>query len=129
MLARRGRTNMSSKAVDRYRQYVEAWAAISDQERRAILNSVLATDIHYRIPRMEGTGHSIVIENMNGVQERWPGGKLALRSVSEHHDVALMEWQLILPDGTPAVVGHDFIAITSEGKVGQIITFAPSTPE
>ena len=97
---------MSSKAVDRYRQYVEAWAAISDQERRAILNSVLATDIHYRIPRMEGTGHSIVIEDMNAFQEKFPGGKFALRSVSEHHDVALMEWQLILPDGTPAVVGH-----------------------
>jgi hypothetical protein len=120
---------MSSKTVDLYKQYVEAWSAISDQERRDILNSVLETDVVYRIPRMEGTGHEIVIEDMNEFQAKFPGGKFALHSVSEHHDVALMEWQLLLPDGTPSVLGHDAIRVTPGGKLGQIITFAPSTVE
>ncbi|GAA3760070.1 hypothetical protein [Terriglobus aquaticus] len=83
----------------------------------------------YRIPRMEGTGHAIVIEDMQEFQAKFPGGRFALRSVSEHHDVALMEWQLILPDGTPAVLGHDAVRVTEGGKLGQIVTFAPSTPE
>jgi hypothetical protein len=121
--------NMPSKAVDLYKQYVEAWSAISNQERRSILEPILEADITYCIPRMEGTGHSIVIEDMNEFQAKLPGGKFALRSVSEHHDVALMEWQLILPDGTPSVLGHDAIRVTSGGKLGQIITFAPSTLE
>ena len=119
---------MPSKAVNLYKQYVEAWSAISDEERRSILEPILEPGITYHIPRMEGTGPRVVIEDMNEFQAKFPGGKFALRSVSEHHDVALMEWQLILPDGTPSVLGHDAIRVTSAGKLGQIITFAPSTP-
>ena len=117
---------MPLASVDLYKRYAEAWQAISDLERRNIVDSVLDTDIIYRIPGMEGTGHVIVINDMNGFQARFPGGKFALHSVSKHHDVALMEWQLILPDGTPSMLGHDAIRITPEGKLGQIITFAPS---
>lgn len=120
---------MSSKAVELYQQYVKAWAPITAEERSNILESVLEKDIHYRIPRMEGTGHSIVIEDINDFQTKYPGGKFSLYSVSGHHDVALMEWQLILPDGTPSVRGHDAVRVTPEGKLGQIITFAPSTQE
>ena len=120
---------MPTKTVDLYKKYVEAWSAISDQERRKILDSVLETDITYRVPRMEGTGHQIVIDDMKEFQSKYPGGKFALHSVSEHHDVALMEWQLILSDGTPGVLGHDAIRVTPAGKLEQIITFAPSTLE
>ncbi|MDR3741074.1 MAG: hypothetical protein P4L40_18810 [Terracidiphilus sp.] len=120
---------MSSKAVELYKHYATAFSAISDQERRDILDSVLETDIIYRIPRMEGIGHQIVIDDIHDFQSKFPGGHFALHSVSEHHDVALMEWQLILPDGTPSVLGHDAIRITPEGKLGQIVTFAPSTLE
>jgi hypothetical protein len=120
---------MPSKVVELYKRYVTAWSAISDQERRKILDAVLDTEIVYRIPRMEGTGHPVVIADMNEFQTKFPGGQFALHSVSEHHDVALMEWQLILPDGTPGVLGHDAIRVTPEGKLGQIVTFAPSTLE
>jgi hypothetical protein len=120
---------MSSKAVELYKYYVTAWSAISDQERRNILNTVLEAEIIYRIPRIEGTGHQIVIDDMKQFQAQFPGGQFALHSVSEHHDIALMEWQLILPDGTPGVLGHDAIRVTPEGKLEQIVTFAPSTLE
>lgn len=118
--------NMSSTTVDLYKRYAEAWSAIPDLERRSIVDAVLDTGIIYRIPEMEGTGHACVINDMNGFQAKFPGGKFALHSFSEHHDVALMEWRLILPDGTPSMLGHDAIRVTREGKLGQIITFAPS---
>lgn len=120
---------MPSNTVGLYKQYVKAWWAISEQERRDILDSVLETDIIYRIPRMEGTGHQIVIDDMNDFQAKFPGGRFDLHSVSEHHDVALMEWQMFLPDGTPGVLGHDAVRVTPEGKLGHIVTFAPSTLE
>jgi hypothetical protein len=120
---------MQSKTVELYKHYVTAFAAISDQERRKILDSVLDGEITYRTPRMEGTGHQIVIDDINEFQARFPGGQFALYSVSEHHDVALMEWQLILADGTRGVRGHDAVRVTPEGKFGQIVTFAPSTLE
>jgi hypothetical protein len=120
---------MPSKAAELYKHYATAFSAISDQERRKILDSVVETDVVYRIPRMEGTGHQIILDDIHDFQAKFPEGRFALHSVSEHHDVALMEWQLILADGTPAVRGHDAIRVTSEGKLGQIVTFAPSTLE
>jgi hypothetical protein len=120
---------MPSKAVELYKHYIKAFFPISDQERREILASVLDTEINYRNPRMEGKGHQIVIDDINDFHSRFPGGHFALHSVSEHHDVALMEWQMILADGTPSVLGHDAVRLTPEGKFAQIITFAPSKPQ
>jgi hypothetical protein len=117
---------MQSTLVSLYREYVNAWSAISDHERREILHRVLATDAVYRIPRMEGKGHQIVIDDMNEFQAKMPGGKFALHSTSGHHNVALMEWQLILPNGTAGVLGHDAIRLGIGSKLEQIITFAPS---
>ena len=120
---------MPSKSAELYKHYASAFAAISDGERRKILDSVVETGVIYRIPRMEGVGHQIIIDDIHEFQTKFPGGTFALHSVSEHHDVALMEWQLILADGTPSVRGHDAIRITPEGKFAQIVTFAPSTLE
>jgi hypothetical protein len=120
---------MTSKPAEIYKRDAAAFAVISDEERRKILDSVVEPDVLYRIPRMEGTGHQIILEDIHYFQSKWPGGHFALYSASQHHDVALMEWQLILSDGTPSVRGHDSIRITPEGKIAQIITFAPSTLE
>lgn len=120
---------MPSKAAELYKHYATAFSAISDQERRKIMDSTVEREVIYRNPRMKGTGHQIIVDDIHEFQTKYPGGQFALHSVSEHHDVALMEWQLILADGTPSVRGHDAIRITPEGKFGQIITFAPSTLE
>lgn len=120
---------MPSKTAELYKHYASAFSATSDEERRRILDSTVEKDVVYRIPRMEGTGHQIIIDDIHNFQTKWPGGRFALYSVSEHHDVALMEWQLILADGTPDVRGHDAVRITPEGKLAQIVTFAPSTLE
>lgn len=78
---------------------------------------------------MEGTGPQIILDDIHIFQSKFPGGRFTLYSVSEHHDVGLMEWQLILADGTPGVRGHDAVRLTPEGKFAQIVTFAPSTTE
>ena len=118
---------MSSQAANLYKHYVTAFAAIPDDERRKILDSVLDTEVGYRNPTMEGTGTQIVLDDILIFQTKFPGGRFTLHSVSEHHDVALMEWQLVLADGTLGVRGHDAVRITPEGRFGQITTFAPST--
>lgn len=118
---------MPSKAVELYTHYVTAFAAIPDQERREILDAVVDTEITYRNRTMEGTGPQIILEDIHQFQARFPGASFTLHSVSEHHDVALMEWQLILADGTAGVRGHDAVRTSPAGKFASIVTFAPST--
>jgi hypothetical protein len=37
-----------------------------------------------------------------------------------------MTWLLVQPDGTILARGHDQIRVTSEGKILNLLTFAPS---
>jgi hypothetical protein len=49
-----------------------------------------------------------------------------MEDVSAHHDVALLTWLLVQADGTVLVKGHDQIRVSPEGKIVNLITFAPS---
>lgn len=120
---------MSSEAVALYKQYAKAFAPMPALERQQILDATVATDVVYRTPFTENMGHDIILQDIATFQAKFPGGSFTLYSASEHHDVALMEWQLILADGTPAVRGHDAVRITPAGRLGSIVTFAPSTLE
>lgn len=117
---------MDSRTVELYKRYAPAFSAASEEERREILQAVVEEDVVCRIPRLEGRGLQILLDDIQEFQTNFPGGKFAVRSVSEHHDVALMEWQLILADGTESVRGHDAIRVSAGGKIAEIVTFAPS---
>jgi hypothetical protein len=120
---------MSSTAVSIWSEYAKAWAPISDHERRKIIAQTLDPKIAYTAASMVCEGHEGVIQDIEGFQANFPGGHFFLYSKSVHHDVALIEWQLILSDGTESVLGHDAIHISAEGKIDSIATFAKATPE
>jgi hypothetical protein len=46
-----------------------------------------------------------------------------------HHDVALLTWLLVQADGTVLAKGHDQIRVSPEGKIVDLLTFAPSVSE
>ena len=57
------------------------------------------------------------------------GGYFDVEDVSTHHDVALLTWLLVQPDGTVLAKGHDQIRVSPEGKIVELLTFAPSVSE
>ena len=65
---------MPSKAIELYKRYVTAFAAIPDQERGEVLDAVLDKEVLYRNPTMEGTGHQIILEDIHVFQTKFPGG-------------------------------------------------------
>lgn len=118
----------NQEAWDLYERYVQAWAAISHEERMAIAEEVLAEDLHYFTPQVEG-GREAAIGDMEGFQEKFPGGRFDVEDGSVHHDVGLFTWVLVQADGTALVKGHDQIRLSAEGKIAGLITFAPSAPK
>jgi hypothetical protein len=115
---------MQSNAVKVWNEYARAWTAVSDHERRQIVSRVLAANVAYVTPAILSNGHEGVIEDMEGFQAKVPGGEFVLRSDSAHHNVALIEWELILPDGKGAALGHDVIHLSAQGQIDSIATFA-----
>jgi hypothetical protein len=108
-----------------YAKYADAWKPISDEQRAKILAEVLEKNFRYLTPEFEG-GLDTLLEDMAGIQKKVPGGYFDVEDVSAHHDVALMTWLLVQPDGTILARGHDQIRVTSEGKILNLLTFAPS---
>jgi len=111
-----------------YAKYADAWKPISEEQRTKTLAEVLDKDFHYMTPDFEG-GVDTLLEDMAGIQKKVPGGYFDVEDVSAHHNVALMTWLLVQPGGTILARGHDQIHVTSEGKIRNLLTFAPSVPK
>jgi hypothetical protein len=108
-----------------YAQYANAWKANSDQQRTTMLADVLDKDFHYLTPDYEGALDTLLAD-MAGIQKKVPGGYFDVEDVSTHHDVALLTWLLVQADGTVLAKGHDQIRVSPEGKIVDLLTFAPS---
>jgi SnoaL-like domain len=110
--------------------YARAWSAVSDPERTDILHKALAPSFTYMDPRIECKSASEMQKNLEAFQGRQPGGRFALRDCLPHHDVALVNWQLIKGDGTASNTGYDFVQFAPSGQIARITGFfaKPSAP-
>lgn len=116
------------EALNTYKTYVEAWKPITDAQRKSILAEVFDAKLEYLVPQYVG-GAREAIEDMERFQKQYPGAHFAIENVSAHHDVALFQWVLVLPDGTVTVKGHDCVRFTKAGKVASLLTFGPASPK
>jgi hypothetical protein len=115
---------MASNALKVWNEYATAWTDVSDQERRQILDRVLSADLAYSGPTGNSTGYGGVMKDIESIQAKVPGGSFVARSAYAHHDFALIEWQLILPDGSGASIGYDSIRLSGEGQIESIVWFS-----
>jgi hypothetical protein len=119
-------TLTNQAAVDLYAKYVAGWRAIPDEQRAAIAAAVLAEDVRYATPRHATGDRATVVDDMRVFQARFPGGHFDIGDVSVHHDVALLTWILVQADGTEFARGHDQLRVGADGKIAELLTFAPS---
>jgi hypothetical protein len=103
--------------------YAKAWSAQNDADRNRILNEVLSADFTYLDPRISCRTHAEVAANVKAFQERQPGGSFALRDILTHHDVAMVNWQLIQADGAATNRGYDIVRFTDAGQFAGITAF------
>jgi hypothetical protein len=97
--------------------YGKAWAAESDPERRSFLSQAVTADFTYFDPRIVCEGQEQMMKNLEAFQERTPGGSFALRDILPHHDVALVNWQLVKSDGTATNKGYDSVRFNDAGLI------------
>ncbi len=119
----------NKEAWELYQRYVDGWKSISPDARKILIADVVAEDAKYTTPQHESGGRETMIEDMAAFQSNYPGGRFDVGDVSAHHEVALLTWVLVQADGSVLVKGHDQIHISAEGKIDELITFAPSVSE
>lgn len=118
----------NQEALNIYQTYVEAWKAIPDAQRRSILSEVLEENLEYLGPQFVGSKPE-AIQDMERFQAQYPGAHFAIGNVSAHHQVALFQWVLVLPDGKVTVKGHDCVRFSAEGRIASLLTFGPASPK
>ena len=69
-----------------------------------------------------------MIRDIESIQSKVSGGRFVARGAYAHHDFALIEWQLILPDGSGASMGYDSIRLSAEGQIESIVWFPKDAP-
>jgi hypothetical protein len=109
-----------------YERYLEGWKDVSEEHRAKIATETLAESVQYVTPRHEWSGRATVIEDMASYQKRFPKGHIEIGDVSANHDVALVTWVLVQADGKVYARGHDQFRVSPDGKIINLITFAPS---
>lgn len=119
----------NQQALRTYQTYVEAWnPASSEQQRRSILSEVFEENMEYLGPEYVGsTGETL--QDIERFHKQFPGAHFEIESVSAHHEVALLKWVLVLPDGKVTVKGHDCIRFSPTGKILSLLTFGPAVPK
>jgi len=109
-----------------YETYVGAWSSSSVEQRRKIAEEILTENIDYHTVRHDWcTGRAQVIEDMATFHERFPGCHFEIGDVSAHHNVAMLTWVIVQPDGKEVARGPDQITVDADGRISKIITFAP----
>ncbi len=117
----------NKEALNLYQRYVEGWKAVSDEQRRAVIEEVVSENVRYSTPQHDSGGRQTIVADIEAFQQKFPGGRFEVGDVSAHHDVALLTWVLIDSDGKELARGHDQILVSSNGQIAGLTTFAPSS--
>jgi hypothetical protein len=109
-----------------YEKYLGGWRAISAEQRDQIAAELIAEDVRYKTRNHESGGRQTIVGDMETFQSKFPSGHFDIGDVSAHHDVALLTWILVKADGEIFARGHDQLRVRPDGKIAEIVTFAPS---
>ncbi len=103
--------------------YARSWGPISNDDRIATFRLVLHEDFLYTDPNMETVGYDDLAEYMNAFQQQVPGAGFLNRHVSGHHDVLLVQWDMLGPDGTVLSPGASFGRMHPDGRLASMTGF------
>ncbi len=68
-------------------------------------------------------GYDDLAEYMNGFQQQIPGAGFINRHVAHHHDVLLVQWDMIGPDATVLSPGTSFGRAHADGRLASMTGF------
>jgi len=107
---------------------VDTWLAAyteTDAARRAeLIEQVWAPGGTLTDPPFTASGCAEITAVTGAAQGQFPAHSFRRTSeIDAHHDVARYTWELVGPDGTPAVAGMDVVALDANGRLLHVVGF------
>ncbi|HUR73385.1 MAG TPA: nuclear transport factor 2 family protein, partial [Sporichthya sp.] len=114
-------THRLEKTVD---TWLQAYGETDAATRAALIEQVWAPDGVLVDPPFTGTGHAEITDLAGAAQGQFPGHTFRRTSeLDAHHDLARYTWELVGPDGTPAVAGTDVVLVGEDGRLRYVAGF------
>lgn len=109
--------------------YLEAYGEPDPTRRAELIAQVWSIDGALVDPPLDAQGHAAISEMAAAVQAHFPGHAFRrTTALDAHHDVARYAWELLAPDGTPALTGLDVATFDADGRLVRISGFLGDLP-
>jgi hypothetical protein len=104
--------------------YGEAWLAVDEDERRALLEVAWAPDAVYSDPLDHLQGREALGRHIGATQVALAGGRIAVTSTPvRHHDSAFFRWTMTDAAGATALTGFDVVQLDDQGRIARLTGF------
>jgi hypothetical protein len=108
--------------------YIRAWNQTDAARRKPLLAAAFTEDVAYRDPIMQGDGHDGVAALIDGVHQRFPGFRFALKGQPDGFaDRIRFSWALG-PEGSTSIVEGTDIGIIEDGRLSSVTGFLDKVP-
>lgn len=115
-----------SEVVDRY---LAAWNETDLALRARLIAGVWAADGRLIDPPFAAEGHAGIGEMAATLHAQFPGHRFRRTSgIDAHHDQLRFAWELVGPDGAPALTGLDVGEVDADGQLRRITGFFGELP-
>jgi hypothetical protein len=110
--------------------YLAAWNERDETARNDLVARFWAEDATLTDPPMSGEGHAGISGLAATLHQQFPDHRFVRTSgVDEHHGVLRFGWDLVGPDGAPALSGIDVGLIGGDGRMTRVVGFFGDLPE
>lgn len=121
--------DQASPLAARVAAYFEMWNETDGAARRELVEEVWTADALSVDPIAEVSGWAAIEAHVAGVQQQYPGYRIAQRGdLDAHHDRARFPWVMCDGDGKAVLTGIDSVRLAADGRFAELVGYFDPAP-
>ncbi len=106
-----------------WKNYQDAWADISTDERERLLRASVTEDVIFTSPGANGRGFGDLLTHIAEFQQQFPGASFRSNQLLEQNNQLFSEWTLSDRGGSPLLTGHSYAQFDDGGHLTKLAGF------
>jgi hypothetical protein len=115
---------MTKSAMEQiWKDYLDAYANVSPEERNRLLRQSVSDDVESSNPADEAKGFDNLVAHIEQFQQRLPGSYFKNNKLLVHHGQLLSEWTLYKSDDSAVTTAHTYARFNEQGRLTHLTGF------